>query len=175
MPGLKAGEEKKKRNGLANITAAMEKRQRERRSEEETTAEIEKPVIPEAVPKTVKSVKSLKEEIPELTEVKRQIGDSATAPMYAKVFENKIGAALRRKYESGGMPRVHRQLYEAIVRAMNGVAKAQVTLSPILEELEITRAQSSNILACLEHYGYLRISRITNAAGRGLMFELLQE
>ena len=162
MPGLKADGEQK---GLANVTAMMRHRQEEREPEKDP------PVVPAA--ETLHSERAEKLEA-ELEPVAPVTSASVEGKVYDSVFEKLAGAVVRKKYAHGDMPRVHRILLNAIC-AVTGVGrKMQVVLGPILEEHRISRSMSIRILACLEHYGYLEISRVPNSIGKLLEFKVLK-
>jgi hypothetical protein len=57
---------------------------------------------------------------------------------------------------------------------MGNDTKKHITLDPLLKNLSMSRAQSINILSCLEHYGYLSLERIKNSRGKPLMFTILK-
>lgn len=96
-------------------------------------------------------------------------------PLYTETFEQKIGSTTKAKYEAGNIPRLHKELFLAIVKELNGKKKGDVNLTPILETIDTNRATSVKILSCLEAYGYLKISRQQNVRGHGRIFEILRE
>ena len=94
--------------------------------------------------------------------------------LYEDVFKQQIGSTTRAKYETGKLPRLHKQFYEAIIEAMDG-QESIVEIGPILKELQTTYCVSIRILSCLEAYGYLQISRKPNARGKRLIFRVLKK
>jgi hypothetical protein len=165
MPGLKAGGEKK---GLANITAMMQHRQEERTPEKELPAALVEPVAEVTHSEREKPEPELESVMPAATV------DMGREKVYGGTFEKVAGATVRKKYEHGNMPRVHRILLNAICDITGMGRKMQVVLGPILEEHQISRSMSIRILACLEHYGYMEISRVPNSIGKLLEFKVLK-
>lgn len=102
------------------------------------------------------------------------ININGAAKLYSRNF-SAIGNVLRRKYEDGNPPRLHKQFYHAIVKAMAGKTRDMVILAPILKELEIGRASAIKMLSCFEEYGYMRFKRATNERGRLLIIEILKQ
>lgn len=151
MPGLK-GAARKPILGVENILSIMDRREK---GLEDLQAIKD---IPTKLKSTSIPVKS-----------DRSLGSS----IYEKNFK-RIGSTTRKRYESGNLPHLHKLYFEAIKKNMNGQQKAQVKLAPILEELGMSRTISISILACLEHYGYLRLTR-AQSRGRELVFELLED
>lgn len=96
---------------------------------------------------------------------------------YSKIFQNKVGDRLKARYETGDPPRLHRLLFDTLVRELHGQDKGIVVLSPIISELRTSQAAVAQILSCLEAYGYLRITRIPNRidGGTNLEFEILRK
>jgi len=145
MPGLKG--EKKESKGIDNIKSMMASR--------ENTA-----------------VNDAEEERPQ--EIDKSLSSAGTSKLYEKAFAA-VGSTIRKKYEAGKMPLLHEVLFRNIVSAMGGEKKAPVILTPILEKMEIGRTSSTRILACLEHYGYLRLRRIEGVRGKKIEFEISRD
>jgi predicted Zn-dependent protease with MMP-like domain len=162
MPGLKAMTEKK---GLLNISTIMDRRQLERTQQEEISQEIE------SLEQEIKSSEADER-------VETTISDASvitTKKMYGKIFDDKIGMTTRHKYETGKLPHLHKLFFEAILEAMGNDSQKQIILTPILENLSVSRAQSIHILSCLEHYEYLSLERMKNSRGKLLMFKILKK
>lgn len=96
--------------------------------------------------------------------------------IYSKIFQNDVGVRLKARYDAGDPPRLHRLLFDAIVRELDGQNNGVVVLAPIISKLKTTRDATMRILSCLEAYGYMRITRVPNKKGGqgNLEFEILR-
>jgi hypothetical protein len=150
MPGLKEKKEDTpthadKAQGLDNILAIMEKR--------------EKTELPAAPITASEDCASAADKTPERQET-----------VYSKIFAT-VGNTTRRRYESGKIPHLHLLLFKEIKAAI-AESGPNVKLGPILENLDMTRASSMTILSCLEAYGYLRLER--EKGKRSFVFQVLK-
>jgi hypothetical protein len=153
MPGLKV-------KGLSNLNSVIERRQREKSESEQRPAEDNPFPQIEA-----------QEIAPEF--MKKPDSGEVGARMYEKIFE-RIGTTTRRRYESGAMPWLHKLMFDEIRQAIgvSGIER-QIVLTPLIEKLGISRAQCLNILSCLEHYGYLSMTRL-KGRGKPIAFTILK-
>lgn len=111
-------------------------------------------------------------------QTEKQLDDSEDKEgmVYSKIFQKEIGARMRARYDAGDPPRLHRLVFDAIVRELDGQNRGIVLLSRIEKELQTTRVAVLRILSCFEVYGYMRIIRIRNRieGGTNLEFEILR-
>lgn len=145
MPGYKA-KQTKTPLALQNIDNIMKER--------ESNELIQKPAVPEKL---------------------KDYGNSSISEgekLYSKNFL-KVGKSLRRRYEQGQLPIIHKLLLNEIIQAMHGTKKAKVTIYPILEKLQMPRSTQIMIFSCLEEYGILKFSRAIGD-GRAIVVEILQ-
>lgn len=142
MPGLKGIKTAvaTQKKSLDNFTATMERRQLER--EPETVA---------IAPRLQRAEKT-----------------SNIPSLYANLFDKKVGRVTRAKYESGKLPRAHKELFEEIKSALEGRVEAVINLTPILGKLDLSRSQTQIVLSCLEAYGYVQLSRAISRTGQEL-------
>jgi len=147
-------------SGLSNIQSIMEKRKNE-----------------QAHDNNAKDVRVIHETYSSKTEdiipVEFVENTSSSEELYSNIFETKAGARIRTRYEENNMPRVHKLLYDAIRNEIGNEKEKHIILQPILDVLDILRSQCILILSCLEHYGYLKITRLPGT-GRPLSFKLLK-
>lgn len=148
MPNLKL-------DHIENIKNMMEHREKEPEKNKENPADTPKLTRKDISEDAEKSLKT----------------QSTFTKIYAKHFK-KVGSTIKSKYENGNPPRLHKALYSAIVKAMDGADEAMIILTPILERLDTSRSSSLRILSCLEAYGYLEIKRAENIKGKGLIFRI---
>jgi hypothetical protein len=146
----------------------MQHREEERTPEKEPPAALVEPIAETADSEREKPELELEPAAPTATV------SMGRGKVYGGIFEKVAGAAVRKKYARGDMPRVHRILLNAICDITGMGRKIQVVLGPILEEHQISRSMSIRILACLEHYGYMEISRVPNSIGKLLEFKVLK-
>lgn len=92
--------------------------------------------------------------------------------LYEK-HRKRIGKNLRRRYNTGKLPRAHWELYQEIVSALDGKKRDIVLLKPILEKLDMSYMTSAKVFSLLEEYGYLYFERAQNEQGRLLVIEVL--
>lgn len=161
MPGLKSN---KKLQGIDNINEMMELRN----SNEEHRTEINQ------VDGNITNHDSLGEEEQHTDKIDKNVtGNSNRRSSLYEKQRKSIGKNLRRRYDSGKLPRAHWELYQEIVTALDGKKRDIVLLKPILEKLDMNYMTSAKVFSLLEEYGYLYFERAQNEQGRLLIIEVL--